>query len=446
MPSTIGIIGAGLAGTEAAWQCARRGLAVDLYEMRPVRQTPAHQTAQFAELVCSNSLKSDTENTAPWLLKEEMRRTGSLLIEIARQTAVPAGHALAVDREKFSEAVTAAIDREPLIRVIREEVTHINENDGITIIASGPLTSDALAAEILRLSGSEQLYFYDSISPIVEADSIDRNRIYMAARYDKGTADYINCPMTQEEYDRFLDALLEAQSVEAKDWENLNYFEGCLPIEEIARRGRDTLRFGPMKPVGLRDPKTGKTPYAVVQLRQENLRADSYNLVGFQNHLKFGEQARVLRLIPGLENAKFLRYGQIHRNTYINGPALLRETLQMKQHPNILFAGQISGVEGYVESIATGLLAGVQAACVATGAEPMAPPRATAFGALVNYICHAESKSFQPANITFDLLQPLDEEIRRRVRDKKLRHKMVCERALEELEGWMTATGFAHQG
>jgi methylenetetrahydrofolate--tRNA-(uracil-5-)-methyltransferase len=439
MPSTIGIIGAGLAGTEAAWQCARRGLAVDLYEMRPVRQTPAHQTAQFAELVCSNSLKSDTENTAPWLLKEEMRRTGSLLIEIARQTAVPAGHALAVDREKFSEAVTAAIDREPLIRVIREEVTHINENDGITIIASGPLTSDALAAEILRLSGSEQLYFYDSISPIVEADSIDRNRIYMAARYDKGTADYINCPMTQEEYDRFLDALLEAESVEAKDWENPNYFEGCLPIEEIARRGRDTLRFGPMKPVGLRDPKTGKTPYAVVQLRQENLRADSYNLVGFQNHLKFGEQARVLRLIPGLENAKFLRYGQIHRNTYINGPALLRETLQMKQHPKVLFAGQISGVEGYVESIATGLLAGIHGAALATGSEPVTPPRATAFGALVHYICHAEAKSFQPANITFDLLLPLDEQTRRRIRDKKQRHTMVCDRALTAFDRWFNA-------
>ena len=442
----IRIIGAGLAGTEAAWQCARRGLSVDLYEMRPVRQTPAHQTAQFAELVCSNSLKSDSENTAPWLLKEEMRRASSLLMEIARQTAVPAGHALAVDRETFSESVTAAIEREPLIRVVREEVTRIDENDGVTVIATGPLTSDSLAAEIGRLSGSEQLYFYDSISPIVEADSIDRDRVYMAARYDKGTADYINCPMTKEEYDRFLDALLEAQSVEAKDWENLNYFEGCLPIEEIARRGRDTLRFGPMKPVGLRDPKTGKTPYAVVQLRQENLRADSYNLVGFQNHLKFGEQARVLRLIPGLENANFLRYGQIHRNTYINGPALLGETMQMKQHPNVLFAGQISGVEGYVESVATGLLAGIQAAALTTGAEPVPPPRATAFGALVNYICHAESKSFQPANITFDLLLPLDEATRRRVRDKKQRHKMVCERALEELEGWMAATGFAHQG
>src|SRR5271165_5312789 len=439
MNKTVRIIGAGLAGSEAAWQCARRGVAVELFEMRPVRSTPAHQTSYFAELVCSNSLKSDSENTAPWLLKEEMRRAGSLLIQVARETSVPAGHALAVDRQKFAEAVTAAIEGEPLIRVVREEVTEIDENNAITIIASGPLTSDALSREILRLSGSRQLYFYDSISPIVEADSIDMSRVYMAARYGKGTADYINCPMAREEYDRFLDALLEAQSVDAKDWENLNYFESCLPIEEIARRGRDTLRFGPMKPVGLRDPRTGKTPYAVVQLRQENLRADSYNLVGFQNHLKYGEQARILRLIPGLENAKFLRYGQIHRNTYINGPTLLRDTLQMKQHPNVLFAGQISGVEGYVESIATGLLAGMQASALALNAEPVAPPRATAFGALVNYVCHAEAKNFQPANITFDLLQPLDEETRRRIRDKKQRHALVCQRALVELQGWLEA-------
>lgn len=437
MNQPIRIIGAGLAGSEAAWQCARRGVAVRLLEMRPARTTPAHQTANFAELVCSNSLKSDTENTAPWLLKEEMRRAGSLLMDIARETAVPAGHALAVDREKFAEAVTAAIEREPLIDVVREEVTAIDENGAITIVATGPLTSDALSREILRLSGSEQLYFYDSISPIVEADSIDMTRVYMAARYDKGTADYINCPMSKEEYDRFLDALLEAQSVDAKDWENLNYFESCLPVEEIARRGRDTLRFGPMKPVGLRDPRTGHPPYAVVQLRQENLRADSYNVVGFQNHLKFGEQARILRLIPGLENAKFLRYGQIHRNTYINGPMLLNETLQMKQHPDVLFAGQISGVEGYVESVATGLLAGLHAAALADGREPAPPPRATAFGALVNYICHADAKNFQPANITFDLLQPLDEATRRRVRDKKQRHAMVCRRALEELDSWL---------
>jgi len=451
MPIPIRIIGAGLAGSEAAWQCACRGLSVELYEMRPVCSTPAHQTANFAELVCSNSLKSDSENTAPWLLKEEMRRAGSLLMEIARQTAVPAGHALAVDRDRFAEAVTQAIKGEPLIHIVREEVTRIDEHDGVTIIASGPLTSDALSREILRLSAdpslaqlkgepgapTEQLYFYDSISPIVEADSIDMSRVYMAARYDKGSADYINCPMTKEEYDAFLDALIEAQAVDAKDWENLNYFESCLPIEEIARRGRDTLRFGPMKPVGLRDPKTGRMPYAVVQLRQENLRADSYNLVGFQNHLKFGEQARILRMIPGLENAKFLRYGQIHRNTYINGPTLLRETLLMKQHPNVLFAGQISGVEGYVESIATGLLAGMAAAALANDAEPVPPPRATAFGALVNYICHADAKNFQPANITFDLLLPLDEATRRRVRDKKQRHAMVCQRALRELDAWL---------
>ena len=440
MDQPIRIIGAGLAGSEAAWQCAGRGVPVQLSEMRPSHSTPAHQTGNFAELVCSNSLKSDTENTAPWLLKEEMRRAGSLLMEIAHATAVPAGHALAVDREKFAEAVTRALEREPLIEIVREEVASIDEDDGITIIATGPLTSDALSREILRLSGSEQLYFYDSISPIVEADSIDMSRVYMAARYDKGTADYINCPMTREEYDRFLDALLAAQSVEEKDWENLNYFESCLPIEEIARRGRDTLRFGPMKPVGLRDPRTGQMPYAVVQLRQENLRADSYNLVGFQNHLKFGEQARVLRLIPGLENAHFLRFGQIHRNTYINGPALLHETLQMKQHGNVLFAGQISGVEGYVESIATGLLAGVHAAALARSADSVPPPRATALGALVNYICHADAKNFQPANITFDLLLALDESTRRRVRDKKQRHAMVCQRALSELEGWLAST------
>jgi len=300
----VKIIGAGLAGSEAAWQCARRGVPVDLYEMRPVRSTPAHQTADFAELVCSNSLKSESENTAPWLLKEEMRRAGSRLIEIAKECAVPAGHALAVDRTQFSARVTEAVSREPLIEVRREEVTEIDE-DTLTIIATGPLTSDALADDIARLSGSSRLFFYDSISPIVEADSIDMSKVYLAARYDKGTADYINCPMSKEEYDRFYDALISAESVEEKDWEKLNYFESCLPIEEIARRGRDTLRFGPMKPVGLRDPRTGRPPYAVVQLRQENLRADSYNLVGFQNHLKFGSQAEVLRLIPGLENARF---------------------------------------------------------------------------------------------------------------------------------------------
>jgi methylenetetrahydrofolate--tRNA-(uracil-5-)-methyltransferase len=457
MSAKVVIIGAGLAGSEAAWQCARRGIAAELFEMRPVRSTPVHQTGDFAELVCSNSLKSESENTAPWLLKEEMRRAGSLLLDIARQCAVPAGHALAVDRATFAAKVTETISREPLISVRREEVTRVDESV-VTIIATGPLTSDALSGEIARLCTAENqrlepqstegtaakfaekidaghqhhLYFYDSISPIVEADSIDMSRVYMAARYDKGTADYINCPFTKEEYDLFYDALLAAQSVEQRDWEKLNYFEGCLPIEEIARRGRDTLRFGPMKPVGLRDPRTGKQAYAVVQLRQENLRADSYNLVGFQNHLKFGEQARVLRLIPGLENARFLRYGQIHRNTYINAPTLLTGTLRMKQHPNVLFAGQICGVEGYVESIATGLMAGLHAAAMVEESEPLAPPRATAFGSLMNYITQADPRKFQPANITFDLLPAWET----RIRDRQERHRLQCERALREFAGW----------
>ena len=445
MKPKVKIIGAGLAGAEAAWQCARHGVEVELFEMRPVRSTPAHQTADFAELVCSNSLKSDSENTAPWLLKEEMRRAGSLLLQIARECAVPAGHALAVDRVAFAAKVTEAISREPAITVRREEVSFVDESDGeITVIATGPLTSEALAGEIARLSAdpstaNPHLYFYDSISPIVEADSIDMSRVYMAARYDKGSADYINCPMTADDYGRFYDALLAAQSVEERDWEKLNYFESCLPIEEIARRGRDTLRFGPMKPVGLKDPRTGRMPYAVVQLRQENLRADSYNLVGFQNHLRFGEQARVLRLIPGLENARFLRYGQIHRNTYICSPKVLDERLRMKERPDLFFAGQISGVEGYTESIASGLLAGVYAAAIAHGEEPLAAPRQTALGSLVNYITQADPKHFQPANITFDLLVPLEEETRRRVRDKKERHRMVCERALEAFDTWWSA-------
>ena len=450
MTGRVRIIGAGLAGSEAAWQCVRRGVDVELFEMRPVRQTPAHQTANFAELVCSNSLKSDSENTAPWLLKEEMRRAGSLLLEIARECAVPAGHALAVDRVTFAARVTEVISLQPRITVRREEVTEIDEERSVTIIATGPLTSEGLACEISRLSESSgesdispapvphnsHLYFYDSISPIVEADSIDMSRVYMAARYDKGSADYINCPMTREEYDGFYDALIAAKSVEERDWENLNYFEGCLPIEEIARRGHDTLRFGPMKPVGLKDPRTGKMPYAVVQLRQENLRADSYNLVGFQNHLKFSDQAQVLRLIPGLERARFLRYGQIHRNTYINAPALLRETLQMKAHPGILFAGQICGVEGYVESIATGLLAGLHASALVTCDDVVPPPRAAAFGSLTHYITHADAGNFQPANITFDLLPPLE----KKIRDRKERHRLQCQKALQEFDQWLGAT------
>jgi methylenetetrahydrofolate--tRNA-(uracil-5-)-methyltransferase len=440
----IRVIGGGLAGPEAALTAARLGCQVDLYEMRAVvdgklRLTPAHQTIEFGELVCSNSLKSESPNTAPWLLKQEMRRGGSALLRIADESAVPAGHALAVDRVEFSRRIAEAIAAEPNIRILREEVTRLDDSDDITIVASGPLTSDPLTQEIQRITGSGHLAFYDSISPIVDAESIDMDRVYFAARWDKGTPDYINCPMNREEYDRFLDALLAAEPATKKEWEKLEYFEGCLPIEVLARRGRDTLRFGPMKPVGLRDPRTGHTPWAVVQLRKENLRADSYNLVGFQNHLKYGEQARVLRLIPGLESARFLRYGQIHRNTYLCAPALLDETLRLRSHPAILFAGQISGVEGYTESIATGLLAGLYASSLVRGDEPVPIPRSTALGSLVHYITHADPKQFQPANITFDLLQPLEEETRRKVRDKKERHRMQCERALAAFDGWWEA-------
>jgi methylenetetrahydrofolate--tRNA-(uracil-5-)-methyltransferase len=440
----IRVIGGGLAGPEAALTAARLGCEVELYEMRAMvdgqpRLTPAHQTTEFGELVCSNSLKSESPNTAPWLLKQEMRRGGSALLQIADETAVPAGHALAVDRVEFSRRIANVIEHEPRIRVIREEVTSLDD-DVLTIVATGPLTSDALSREIQRITGSEHLAFYDSISPIVDAESIDMERVYFAARWDKGTADYINCPMNREEYERFLDALLAAEPADAKEWEKLDYFEGCLPIEVLARRGRDTLRFGPMKPVGLRDPRTGKTPWAVVQLRKENLRADSYNLVGFQNHLKWGDQARVLRLIPGLENAKFLRYGQIHRNTYICAPALLNEHLALKSRERILFAGQLSGVEGYTESIATGMLAGIYAAVLARGEEPVPVPRGTALGSLVHYITHADAKNFQPANVTFDLLEPLEEEMRRKVRDKKERHRLQCERALAAFDTWWQTT------
>jgi methylenetetrahydrofolate--tRNA-(uracil-5-)-methyltransferase len=490
----IKVIGGGLAGPEAALQAAEAGCEVTLYEMRPVRSTEAHQTSDFAELVCSNSLKSESENSAPWLLKQEMRRANSLLLAAADASAVPAGHALAVDRTEFSARVQKLIEQHPRITVIREEVTRLDENaDEITILATGPLTSPALAAELQRLTGSQHLAFYDSISPIVDASTIDMDKVYFAARWDKGTADYINCPFTKEEYDRFIDALSSAETVPAKEWEQIStsvpadrhserseeplyfagstalseedvplnpaspplrkmeipagsatnakpqpkYFEGCLPIEETARRGRDTLRFGPMKPAGLTNPKTGRWPYAAVQLRQENLRADSYNLVGFQNHMKYGEQARVLRLIPGLENAKFLRYGQIHRNTYINSPTVLTETLQLRQHPNILIAGQLSGVEGYTESIAGGLLAGRFAAALAQGRTPPPPPRLTAHGSLIHYITHSEAKNFQPANITFDLLLPLEEELRKKIRDKKERHRIQCERALEAWSQWL---------
>jgi len=433
----IHILGGGLAGCEAARQLALRGLRARLYEMRPSRNTPAHKTDRLAELVCSNSLKSDTENTAAWLLKEELRRMGSLLIETARAVRVPAGQALTVDRDLFASRVTSAIEREPAIELVREEVAAI-PGEGIVIVASGPLTSDALAADIARITGSDRLYFYDSISPIVEAESVNTEVAFAASRYGKsldGTEDYMNCPLTREEYDRFVDALLEAQRHTPHIAGDIPYFEACLPIEELARRGRDTLRFGPMKPVGLADPRTGRPPYAAVQLRRENARASSYNLVGFQNYLKYGEQARVLRMIPGLEKAEFLRYGQIHRNTYINAPALLNDCLQLRSEPRIVFAGQISGVEGYVESIATGLVAGLHAAALAAGGAPRAFPRATAIGSLCAYISGADPQNYQPANFTFDLLPPLDEAFPRR-RDRKARHAELCRRALAALEGY----------
>ncbi|MBI4460192.1 MAG: methylenetetrahydrofolate--tRNA-(uracil(54)-C(5))-methyltransferase (FADH(2)-oxidizing) TrmFO [Acidobacteria bacterium] len=454
----ITIIGGGLAGSEAAWQAARRGAEVDLYEMRPVIPTPAHRTGLLAELVCSNSLKSERENSAPWLLKEELRRAGSLLLRLASQCAVPAGQALAVDRERFSAAVSEAIESDPRIRIHRRELREI-PGDSVVIIASGPLTSDALAESVQRLTGAERLFFYDSISPIVDAGTIDGSKVFPASRYGRslreigarpaedtagqqsteGDGDYLNCPLNDEEYQRFYDAVISAESVALHEFENANYFESCLPIEELARRGRDTLRFGPMKPVGLVDPRTGRRPYAAVQLRRENLRADSYNLVGFQNHLKFGEQKRILRLIPGLETAEFLRYGQIHRNTYINAPALLAPTLQLLAQPRIFFAGQICGVEGYVESIATGLLAGRHAVGLALlGESPLAPPRATALGSLCHYVSHADPRHYQPANIAFDLLPPLCAAAPAKL-DRQQRRARQCQIALAKLEQWLAA-------
>ena len=430
---TIHIIGAGLAGCEAAYQAAEAGAQVVLYEMRPLKSSAAHKTDAFGELVCSNSLKTEQVHSAPWLLKQEMRGLNSLLLRAAAEARVPGGHALTVDREVFSAGITRAIESHDRIKVRRGEVTSLPD-DGLVIVASGPLTSEPLAEEIGRLTGTDRLFFYDSISPIVAADSIDMSVAFRASRYGKsldGSDDYINCPFNKEQYNAFLDALLAAEFYEAHIPEDKTpYFEGCLPIEEIARRGRETLRFGPMKPAGLDDPRTGRWAFAIVQLRQENQRADSYNLVGFQNHMKFGDQARVFRLIPGLEKAEFVRFGQMHRNTYINSPALLRPTLQLKNDERILFAGQISGVEGYAEAIATGLIAGRNAAALVHGEQPAVFPRETALGSLCHYITQADPRHFQPANITFDLLPTLDEETKRKMKhDKKARHAEVCRRA-----------------
>jgi len=430
------VIGGGLAGVEAAWQAARLGAKVRLYEMRPVKQTPAHRTDRLAEIVCSNSLKSDEPGTASYLLKEELRRAGSLVLEVAAATRVPAGAALAVDRHTFSELITKRIEEAPNIELIRDEVTTVPESD-IAVIATGPLTSEALTFEVMKLTGSDQLYFYDAIAPIISADSIDTSIAFRAARYDKGGDDYLNCPFNKEQYAEFYAGLIEANSVPLQRFEETRWFEACLPIEELARRGVDTLRFGPMKPVGLRDPRTGREPYAAVQLRQENLMADAYSLVGFQNHLRYGEQARVIRLIPGLQNAEFLQFGQIHRNTYICSPRVLQATMQMRERANVFFAGQITGVEGYVESVAMGWLAGINAARLTRGEALIEAPSRSATGALARYVSQTETKNFQPVNITFALLPSLDEPEQRRIRKKRERRLLQVELALKEWDEWL---------
>jgi len=430
------IIGGGLAGSEAAWQAARRGLQVDLHEMRPVRTTPVHATGDLAELVCSNSLKSNLLDTASGLLKEEMRRCDSLIIRVADACRVPAGGALAVDRERFARGVTEAIEALPNVRIVREEVRIIPE-EGPCIVATGPLASEAIAAAIARFTGREYLYFFDAISPIVEADTIDLSKVFRASRYGKGGEDYLNCPLSKDEYDRFHAALLGAAEAPTHEFEKeIAYFEGCLPIEEMARRGKETLAFGPMKPVGLVDPRTGRQPFAVVQLRQDNLAADFYSMVGFQNHLKFAEQVRVFRMIPGLERAEFPRLGQVHRNSYINAPAILLPTFQARRRKDLFFAGQISGVEGYLESAASGLIAGINAARLAEAQPPLIFPATTALGALSRYISSADASHYQPTNIAFGLLPPLD----RDTRDKRQKKAHLVRRALDDLEAFIGQT------
>jgi methylenetetrahydrofolate--tRNA-(uracil-5-)-methyltransferase len=434
----VNVIGGGLAGVEAAWQAAESGVKVRLFEMRPVMQTPAHRTDLLAEIVCSNSLKSDEIGSAPYLLKEELRRGNSLVMMAAQQTKVPAGAALAVDRHKFAEYITESVGQNPNIEIVREEVKEVPPED-ISIIATGPLTSEALTLEIMKFTGDDQLYFYDAIAPIVAADSIDMSIAFKAARYGKGGDDYINCPMTPDQYDVFFNELVNAKSVPLKRFEDTHWFESCLPIEEIARRGVDTLRFGPMKPKGLPDPKTGREPYACVQLRQENLMADAYSLVGFQNHLRYGEQARVLQTIPGLENAEFLQFGQIHRNTFINSPQILNEALQAHKNHNVFFAGQITGVEGYIESVGTGWLAGLNAARLIKGEEMITAPKTSAIGALCRYVSNVETKNFQPVNITFGLLEPLPVELRKKYRNKRERHWVQVDLALKDWDEFLKA-------
>jgi len=463
----IHVIGGGLAGSEASWQAAEQGVPVVLHEMRPVRPTEVHKTDRLAELVCSNSFRGDKLDNAVGLLKEEMRRLGSLVMRAADANRVPAGAALAVDRERFAQAVTDAVSRHPKITIVREEVTRVPADASMfpLVIATGPLTSDALSADIAALVGGDHLYFYDAVSPIVLAETIDYDVVFRASRWgrslrgaggpespppqpegpacgvDDGEGDYLNCPMTREQYEAFYAALTTAESATVHDFEKETFFEGCLPIEVMAHRGTDTLRFGPMKPVGLPDPRTGRTPYAVVQLRQDNIAGDHYSLVGFQTQLKWSEQARVLKMIPGLERAEFVRFGIVHRNTYINGPTVLRPTWQVKSRDDLFFAGQISGVEGYVESAASGLIAGLNAAAVARGEAARVPPRETAIGALAHYVSHADPRHYQPTNITFGIMPPPDAAGgRSRKADRKA---ATSERALRVLGEWMTPSTIA---
>lgn len=447
----IRIIGGGLAGSEAAWQAASRGVPVTLYEMRPCRATAVHKTDRLAELVCSNSFRGDKLDNAVGLLKEEMRRLGSLVMRAAEASRVPAGAALAVDRERFAEIMTAEIQAHPAIEVVREEMTSIPESteQSPVIVATGPLTSQALSEDLARLVGGQHLYFYDAISPIVLADTIGRDQVFRQSRWnrslrplsglacgiDDGEGDYLNCPLSREEYERFYDALLHAESATVHDFDKERFFEGCLPVEVMAHRGVDTLRFGPMKPVGLTDPRSGREPYAVVQLRQDNLAGDHYNLVGFQTQLKWGEQARVLRLIPGLEHAEFVRFGMVHRNTYVNGPTVLAETWQVRARPTLFFAGQMSGVEGYVESAASGLLAGINAAALVRGEPTLALPRTSAIGALAYYASHADPAHYEPSNITFGIMPPLATA----ARGKAERKLALSERALKDLDEWIAS-------
>jgi methylenetetrahydrofolate--tRNA-(uracil-5-)-methyltransferase len=444
----VHIVGGGLAGSEAAWQAASLGVPVVLYEMRPVRPTAVHKTDSLAELVCSNSFRGDKLDNAVGLLKEEMRRLGSLVMRAADATRVPAGAALAVDRDRFSAEVTAAVSSHPLITIRREEIGSIpRDADGPVILATGPLTSDALSADIASMVGADHLYFYDAISPIVLAESIDRSKVFRASRWgrslragdacgvDDGEGDYLNCPFTRTEYERFYEALVSAEKAPLHDFDHAKFFEGCLPIEVMAARGVDTLRFGPMKPVGLPDPRSGREAYAVVQLRQDNIAGDHFSLVGFQTQMKWGEQARVLRLIPGLEQAEFVRFGMIHRNTYVNSPTVLRDTWQTRAREDLFFAGQMSGVEGYVESAASGLMAGRNAAALVLGGAPAVPPRTTAIGALGYYVAHANPKHYVPSNIAFGLLPPLESPPRK----KQDRKTAVSDRALRDLARWITS-------